>query len=144
MTDAADRLLAETPVALDGAPHGAGFTTGLGLTLLEIGTSKVRARAEVGPEHHQEAGILHGGWHASVVETIGSIGAHLKAAESDQSVVGVTNFTEFFRPFQRGTLEIEAVPVHQGRTQQVWEVRTSRVDGKLVARGQLRLQHIDR
>jgi 1,4-dihydroxy-2-naphthoyl-CoA hydrolase len=143
MTEPADRLLAETPVALDGAPHGAGFTAGLGLTLLEVATTKVRARAEVGARHHQEAGILHGGWHTAVVETVGSLGAYLKAAEAAQSVVGVSNHTEFFRPFREGTLEVEAVPVHQGRTQQVWEVFINRTDGKLVARGQLRLQHID-
>jgi len=40
-------------------------------------------------------------------------------------------------------LEIESLAVHQGRTRQVWEVRITRPDdGKLVARGQLRLQHI--
>ena len=38
---------------------------------------------------------------------------------------------------------IESLAVHQGRTRQVWEVRITRPDdGKLVARGQLRLQHI--
>lgn len=121
-----------------------GMTAGLGLTLLEVAPTKARARARVGSEHHQEAGILHGGWHASVVETIGSLGAHLKAAEQDQSVVGVSNFTEFFRPVREGELDVEALPVHQGRTQQVWEVRITRDDGKLVARGQLRLAHIDR
>jgi 1,4-dihydroxy-2-naphthoyl-CoA hydrolase len=143
MTEAAD-LLAQLPAELDGSPHGRGLSAGLGLTLLEVGPTRARARARVGPQHHQEAGILHGGWHASVVETIGSLGAHMKAAEHDQSVVGVSNCTEFFRPFRRGELDIEALPVHQGRTQQVWEVRITRDDGKLVARGQLRLAHIDR
>lgn len=132
------------PVALDGHPHGRGFTTGLGLTLVDLTPTKARATAEIGPEHHQEAGILHGGWHASVVETVGSLGAHMKAAEQARSVVGVSNYTEFFRPFRQGELDIEALPVHQGRTQQVWEVRITRDDGKLVARGQLRLAHIDR
>lgn len=143
MTEVAD-LLTQLPVELDRSPHGRGLSAGLGLTLLEVGPTKTRARARVGPEHHQEAGILHGGWHASVVETIASLGAHLKASEQDQSVVGVSNFTEFFRPFREGELDVEAVPVHQGRTQQVWEVRITREDGKLVARGQLRLAHIDR
>ncbi|HSJ45880.1 MAG TPA: PaaI family thioesterase [Euzebyales bacterium] len=68
----------------------------------------------------------------------------MKAAEQAQSVVGVSNYTEFCRPFRQGELDIEALPVHQGRTQQVWEVRITRDDGKLVARGQLRLAHIDR
>jgi 1,4-dihydroxy-2-naphthoyl-CoA hydrolase len=143
MTEVAD-MLAQLPVVLDGVPHGRGLSTNLGLTLLEVGPTKTRARADVGPEHQQEAGILHGGWHASVVETIGSLGGHMRAAEAGQSVVGVSNYTEFFRPYRQGTLDIEGVPVHQGRTQQVWEVRITREDGKLVARGQLRLQHIDR
>jgi len=143
MTEVAD-MLARLPVELDGSPHGRGLTAGLGLTLLEVGPTKARARARVGPEHHQEAEILHGGWHASVVETIASLGAHLKASEQHQSVVGVSNYTEFFRPFRKGELDVEALPVHQGRTQQVWEVRITRDDGKLVARGQLRLAHIDR
>ncbi|HEX6257782.1 MAG TPA: PaaI family thioesterase [Euzebyales bacterium] len=131
------------PVALDGHPHGRGFTTGLGLTLVDLTPTKARATAEIGPEHHQEAGILHGGWHAAVVETVGSLGAHLKASEDGQTVVGVSNLTEFFRPVVDGALDVEAAPVHQGRTQQVWEVRITRPDGKLVARGQLRLANID-
>jgi uncharacterized protein (TIGR00369 family) len=143
MTDVTE-MVAQLPVDLEGNPHGAGFTTALGLTLLEVGPSKAVARAHAGPQHHQEAGIVHGGWHAAIVETVGSIAAHTRAAEEGRSVVGVSNFTEFFRPHVAGPLDVEALPVHQGRTQQVWEVRLSRSDGKLVARGQLRLQHVDR
>lgn len=143
MTDLADRP-PRLPLALDGAPYGPGFTSTLGLTLLEVGPTVARARAQIGPEHHQDAGILHGGWHAAVVETVGSIAAHAKADEHGQTVVGVSNYTEFFRPVVDGALDIVAEPVHQGRTQQVWEVRITRDDGALVARGQLRLQHIDR
>ena len=142
MTDRPD-VPAHLPVELDGSPYGRGLTAGLGLTLLEVGPTKARARARVGPEHHQEAGILHGGWHSAVVETVGSWGAHMQATEQGRMVVGVSNFTEFFRPFRQGELDIEALPVHQGRTQQVWEVRITRPDGTLVARGQLRLANID-
>ena len=143
MTDVT-ALLAQLPVELDGEPHGVGFTNHLGLTLLEVGPDKALARAQAGPQHHQVAGIVHGGWHAAIVETIGSIAAHVKAAELGRAVVGVSNHTEFFRPHVEGPLDVEATAVHQGRTQQVWEVRITRPDGKLVARGQLRLQHVDR
>lgn len=143
MTDVSE-MLATLPVALDGDPHGRGFTRALGLVLTEVGPTSVSAHAEIGPQHHQEAGILHGGWHTSVVETVGSIGAHRALAGRDQAVVGVSNFTEFFRPHRQGRLDVEALAVHQGRTHQVWEVRIARPDGALVARGQLRLQHVDR
>ena len=37
-----------------------------------------------------------------------------------------------------------ATAVHQGRTQQLWEVEMRRPsDGKLVARGQVRLQNVE-
>lgn len=142
MTETANARTSEN-VALDGQAFGTGFSRALGVVLTAAGPDGTRAWALIGPQHHQEAGIVHGGWYASVVETIGSIGAHLAVADRGQTVVGVTNSTEFFRPHREGRLEIEALPVHQGRTQQVWEVRITRPgDGKLVARGQLRLQHI--
>ena len=37
-----------------------------------------------------------------------------------------------------------ATPLFQGRTQQLWQVDITREDGKLVARGQLRLTNIPR
>lgn len=130
-------------IVLDGQPHGTGFTQGLGLVLTRVAADGVHAWATVGPAHHQEEGIVHGGWYAAVVETVASFGAHAEAAERGESVVGVSNTTEFFRPFRQGRLDVLAHPVHQGRTQQVWEVHITRADGKLVARGQLRLQHVD-
>lgn len=134
----------QLPVSLNGAPHGQGFTAGLGLTLLEAGPAAVRARADATPAHHQEMGLVHGGWYAAVVETVGSVGAYRHVVGDGKVVVGVSNHTEFFRSHREGPLDVEALPVHQGRTQQVWEVRITRPDGALVARGQLRLQHVDR
>ena len=47
------------------------------------------------------------------------------------------------RPVTGAEVEVLAEPVFQGRTQQLWEVSITRVeDGKLVARGRLRLQNL--
>jgi acyl-coenzyme A thioesterase PaaI-like protein len=57
--------------------------------------------------------------------------------------VGISNTTDFLRPVCRAEVEIVAEPIFQGRTQQLWQVSISRTDdGKLVARGQLRLQNL--
>lgn len=128
---------------LDGRPYGAGFTGHLGLVLTDVQSGHARAWAQVGPQHHQDAGIVHGGWYAAVVETVASFGAHTAAERRGMTVVGVANTTEFFRPVRQGRLDVVAWAVHQGRTQQVWEVHITRAgDDKLVARGQLRLQNI--
>jgi acyl-coenzyme A thioesterase PaaI-like protein len=41
-----------------------------------------------------------------------------------------------------GRVEVVATPIQQGRTQQLWEVRISDADGRLVAIGQVRLQNV--
>ena len=57
--------------------------------------------------------------------------------------VGVNNSTDFLRSVREGVLVGEATPIHRGRTQQLWDVSVTREeDGKLVARGRVRLQNI--
>jgi uncharacterized protein (TIGR00369 family) len=57
-------------------------------------------------------------------------------------VVGVNNNTDFYRGVTEGRLTSICRPVHRGRSQQVWAVETTDVQGRLVARGQVRLQNL--
>ena len=58
-------------------------------------------------------------------------------------VVGVNNNTDFYRAVREGTLTSTATPLHRGRLQQVWAVETLTDDGKVAARGQVRLQNLE-
>ena len=90
----------------------------------------------------QPAGLLHGGVHCAVVETLASVGASLWLGDRGQ-VVGVVNSTDFFRASRPGDrLTSTAAPIHRGRSQQVWRVETLNVDRQLVAVGQVRLQNL--
>jgi 1,4-dihydroxy-2-naphthoyl-CoA hydrolase len=63
--------------------------------------------------------------------------------ERGQFAVGVNNNTDFVRPMTTGRLDVVAEPIQQGRTLQLWQVVLTRSeDGKLVARGQVRLQNV--
>jgi acyl-coenzyme A thioesterase PaaI-like protein len=63
--------------------------------------------------------------------------------ELGQFAVGVNNNTDFIRAMTEGRLDVLAEPIQQGRTQQLWQVLLTRADdGKLVARGQVRLQNV--
>jgi uncharacterized protein (TIGR00369 family) len=126
-------------VDADGGP----FIRYLGLELTEVSGSGVVARWTAGERHHQPYGIVHGGVHASVVETLGSVGAGAWFGDRG-SVVGVSNTTDFFRAVREGEMRSTATPVHQGRSQQVWIVETHDAEGRLIARGQLRVQNIPR
>lgn len=125
------------------------FTAQMGLTYTEVSPARVVATWTAGPQHHQPFGIVHGGVHASVVETLGSIGSNVwlqsradEGGDGGAHAVGVNNTTDFYRAVREGPLTSTATAIHQGRTQQVWVVETVDDQGRLVARGQLRTQNI--
>ena len=117
------------------------FAKSLGLVLGTANGDEVTARWTVLPEMHQPYGILHGGVHASVVETLASVGAALWFGDRGK-VVGVSNTTDFYRASSAGSLTSSARPLHRGRSQQVWLVETIDDQNRVVARGQVRLQNL--
>lgn len=116
----------------------------LGCHFDEVGPTRLTGWFEVGPQHHQPFGILHGGVLSSVVETFASIGAWEAVRDSGRVTVGVANATDFLRSTKSGRLNVIALAVYQGRSQQLWDVVITRADdGKDVARGRVRLQNIE-
>ena len=104
---------------------------------------EVVATWTVGPETHQPFGIVHGGVHCTVIEGLCSMAAQNWLGD-EGNVVGVNNNTDFYRPASEGRLTSTTRPVHRGRSQQVWVVETTDEQGRLVARGQVRLQNLRR
>ena len=119
-----------------------GFVGLMGLKFTEVGPDRVVIEWKVTPELHQPFGILHGGVHCAVVETAASIAGQTWLGDRG-SVVGVSNQTDFLRAVRDGTLTAVATPVHRGRLQQLWLVEITDEPGRLVARGQVRLQNLE-
>ncbi len=122
-----------------------GWDSALGLRIEELTPTRVVGYIDIDQRHHQGYGIVHGGVWASVVESVGSHGAAMAAREitGELAVVGVANSTDFLRPHRTGRVRATGTPVQVGRTQQIWLVEIEREDdGKLVARGQLRVQNL--
>ena len=118
------------------------FLKALGMQFEAIGPDRVVGSIDVGPDHHTPWGVVHGGTFTTAIESAASVGASLAVIDRGQFAVGVNNNTDFLRPIVRGRLTLVAEAVHQGATQQLWQVTLSRDDGKLVARGQVRLQNV--
>jgi uncharacterized protein (TIGR00369 family) len=141
MTDAETAAAFEANRQMQGVSD---FLDLLGCHFDELGPTRLTGWFEVGPRHHQPAGLLHGGVLASVVETFASIGAWFAIRDTGLQTVGVANATDFLRSTTEGRLDVVATAVFQGRTQQLWDVVITRAaDGKDVARGRVRLQNIE-
>jgi 1,4-dihydroxy-2-naphthoyl-CoA hydrolase len=116
----------------------------LDLDFDEVEPTRVTGSVAADARHHQPWGLIHGGLYTTVIETFATVGAFRAVKERGQHAVGVTNITDFLRAHRTGRLRVVATPIHQGRTQQLWQVELSRpADGKLVARGQVRLQNVE-
>jgi 1,4-dihydroxy-2-naphthoyl-CoA hydrolase len=120
------------------------FVRGAGLVVDAMAADEVTGHIDAGPEHHTPWGMVHGGVYAAAIETACSVGASLAADPAGQFAVGLSNHTDFLRAHRAGRLDVRAVPVHQGRTGQLWACDITREDGKLVAQGRVRLQNIPR
>lgn len=117
------------------------FAQSMGLRVTHADGDAVSAVWTATPALHQPHGIVHGGVHCAVVETLASVGAALWLGDRGR-VVGVANSTDFFRAVTDGELASVATPVHRGRSQQVWVIETHDAAGRLVSRGQVRLQNL--
>jgi 1,4-dihydroxy-2-naphthoyl-CoA hydrolase len=119
------------------------FVAAISFDVADADGSRVIGSVELGPDQHTPWGVVHGGVYCSVVESAASIGASLAVQERGQFAVGVNNNTDFLRPMTAGRVDVVAEPIQQGRTLQLWQVVLTRADdGKLVARGQVRLQNV--
>lgn len=116
-----------------------GWDAGLGLRILSASREEVVACYDAGPRHHQPYGIVHGGVHASVIETVCSTGAGVDALARGLAVVGLENHTSFIRAVRSGRVTVRARPVHRGRRTQVWEATATDERGRVVSTGRVRL-----
>ena len=126
----------EMAAALD-----SGFGKLIGIEFTEVTADRVRAHYTITPQLLQPWGIVHGGVHCSVVETLASVAGQVLLGDRG-NVVGVNNSTDFLRASRDGRLEAEALPIHRGRSQQLWVVTITDEDSRMIARGQVRLQNI--
>jgi 1,4-dihydroxy-2-naphthoyl-CoA hydrolase len=116
-----------------------GWVREMGIVITSASPDEVTCTWEVKEKHHQGYGIVHGGVHCGVIETLASIGAALVARPRGQRVVGLENSTSFIRAVRSGTLRGLAKPVTRGRTTQVWEAWIRDEQDRLVASGKVRL-----
>jgi 1,4-dihydroxy-2-naphthoyl-CoA hydrolase len=121
-----------------------GWLQAMGVTITKATQDEVQAELTIGTQHLQGYGIVHGGVHCGLIESLASIGAALVALPRNQSVVGLENNTSFVRAVRAGAkLHAISTPVTRGRRTQVWEARVLDDKERLVATGRVRLLCIE-
>jgi uncharacterized protein (TIGR00369 family) len=131
-------VVKEFSAQLNAIPEG--WVEAMGMTITHATQDEVRCELTIGHQHLQGYGIVHGGVHCGIIETLSSMGAYLFARERGQQVVGLENNTSFIRAVRAGArLRAVATPVTRGRQTQVWQGRILDEKDRLVATGRVRL-----
>jgi 1,4-dihydroxy-2-naphthoyl-CoA hydrolase len=116
-----------------------GWNRAMGLRFVRATADEVEAEWDIGPEHLQPYGIIHGGVLSGVIETLCSVGAALHAGLSNRGVVGLENHTSFIHAARSGRMRARATPLTRGRRSQLWEGTVKDENDRIIASGRVRL-----
>jgi 1,4-dihydroxy-2-naphthoyl-CoA hydrolase len=100
--------------------------------VVEYGPDWLKARMPVDHRTVQPQGRLHGGASVVLAETVGSIAANMALDSAEQLAVGLDINANHIRPVKEGFVYGTARPESLGRTTQVWSIRITDEQDRLV------------
>ncbi|MEM6335741.1 MAG: hotdog fold thioesterase [Bacteroidota bacterium] len=123
--------------ALNAACQG-NMASHLGMVVTEVGDDFIRATMPVDERTVQPMGLLHGGASVALAETLGSMAGFVVAGDGAR-VVGLEINANHVRAVRNGLVTGTARPLHLGRTTQVWDIRVTDSQDRLVCVSRLTL-----
>jgi len=116
----------------------------LGIEFTEVADDFLRARMPVDHRTVQPMRQLHGGASVLLAETVGSVAANLCLDPATHYAVGLDINANHVRSLGQGWAHGTARPIHVGRRTQLWEIRITGDDGRLVCLSRLTMSVIER
>ncbi len=122
-----------SPVNLEDLRHLPTFAllNVLQIEFVELTLERVVATMPVQAIHHQPWGYLHGGVSVVLCETVAGAGALLHCPPG-KAAFGIEINANHIRPKQSGVLRAVGLPLHNGRSTMVWEVKLYDEQEKLI------------
>jgi len=120
--------------AEDFQKHMAPLFPGLmGIKILEASKDKIVASMRVRPDLCTAGGLCHGGAYMALADTLGAIGTVVNLPPNTRTTT-IESKTNFLGAAAVDTeVTAESVPLHRGRTTQVWQTTIKSQAGKLCA-----------
>lgn len=122
----------EFPLDYAGERGAGSMIEHLGIELVEAGEDFLKGRMPVDARTRQPAGVLHGGASVVLAETLASWASTFCVDRTRFHCVGMEINANHVRPVSDGHVEGIARPVHLGRGTQIWEVRITDPQDRLV------------
>ncbi len=95
----------------------------LGIEMTELGEDYVKATMPVDNRTRQPLGLLHGGAHVVLAESLGSMAANLCLDITKEYALGLDINSNHLKSARDGFVTGIAKPIHIGAKTQVWEIK---------------------
>lgn len=105
----------------------------LSIEFIEIGDNYLSASMPVDIRTMQPMGILHGGASCALAESVGSAAANYCIDQSLSVCVGLEINVNHIKSVRGGLVIGKAMPLHLGKTTQVWDIQIRTEQHLLVA-----------
>ena len=105
----------------------------LEMSFIDIGENFLTAKMPVNSRVFQPDGVLHGGATVALAESVGSAASYLSVDREKQMVRGIVISANHLKSVTEGFIYAKAIPIHKGRTTQLWEVKITDDDNKLIS-----------
>src|SRR5262245_5477905 len=119
--------------AASGGIAPSGFAGEIGVEWLDLSPDGAKARIAIERRHLQPYGIVHGGVHSSLVESLTSAATYEAVKDEGKIAMGQTIETSFLRPMSEGGINATAIARHRGSTTWLWDVEITDDEGRVCA-----------
>ncbi|SNR32098.1 PaaI family thioesterase [Paracoccus sediminis] len=109
------------------------FAVHIGARLVSATPERVEFEMPVTQALANRNGVLHGGAIMGLADNAGGTGTFMNLAQG-RSTTTLESKTNFLRPIRLGDVaRAVSLPLHLGRTTQIWQTTVTRGDGKVAA-----------
>lgn len=115
----------------------------LGIEITEFDKNSISGKMPVDHRTHQPMGLLHGGASVVLAETLGSLGGQLCLEGRNKHCVGLEINANHIRSVKTGYVYGRAEIIHSGKKTQIWEIKITNEEKKLVCVSRLTLSIIE-
>jgi uncharacterized protein (TIGR00369 family) len=108
------------------------FAEHIGIEVVEADQQRVVGRIQLGPQHSNGRGVVHGGAIMSLADTLGAIGTVLNLPHGAATTT-IESKTNFLAAGRGAELIGEALPLHIGRNTMVWQTTIRDAEARRIA-----------
>lgn len=105
----------------------------LNIDYVDVGDDFLKARMPVTPKVHQPDGVLHGGAMVALAESVGSAACFIFLDAKNFMIRGLEISANHIRSIASGDVFATAKFIHKGRTTQVWDIKITDENNRLIS-----------